>query len=72
MKLTKKALDAINETPIRLKLALALECGERTIFRYITDNNDDLTKAAALRVIREETGLTDSQILEDVTEEATK
>lgn len=46
------------------KLSDALDSSEQTIYRYISDNSDNLTKAAALKVIREETGLTDDQILE--------
>jgi hypothetical protein len=63
--LTLKALDAIQEhSPgIKLKLALALNCSEGSINRYIRENSDNLTKAAAMIVIREETGLTSDEIL---------
>lgn len=64
MKLTKLALERIATQQIRLKLAIALSCSEGTINRYIRNNDDDLTKAAALQVIRDETDLTDSEILE--------
>ena len=66
MKLTNIALQAIlDHSPgIKLKLALALGCSEGTINRYIRENDDNLTKAAALEVIRRETGLTDEKILE--------
>ena len=43
----------------------ALQCTEFTISRYIQRNSDNLTKAAALKVIREATGLSDEEILED-------
>jgi hypothetical protein len=67
MRLTKKARKAIDKQPTRLLLALALGCSVDTIKRYIKDvNNDDLTKAAAMKVIREETGLKDDQILESI------
>jgi hypothetical protein len=49
---------------IRSLLALALNRTEYTIIRWIDKNNDNLTKAAALKVLRQETGLSDSQILE--------
>lgn len=50
------------------KLAEALNVSEPSIYKYIRDKDDDnLTKAAALKVIREETGLTDEQILETET-----
>lgn len=72
MKLTKSVLKEINIPKTRMKLGLALDCSERTIARYIDEGSDNLTKAAALKVIREETGLTDEQILESVEETATK
>lgn len=64
-KLTTKALKAINRPRPRTRLALVLDCTEQTIRAYIKDNSDNLTKAAALVVIREETGLKDQEILED-------
>lgn len=71
MKLSAVALDKINVTKTRLKLALELGCTERWISRLIKDNdpNNDLTLSSALKIIREETGLTDNEILE--TEETT-
>ena len=42
----------------------ALGCTEFTIARYIQKNSDNLTKAAALQVIREVTKLSDEEILE--------
>lgn len=42
-----------------------LECTEFTIARYIQKNSDNLTKAAAMKVIREATGLADEEILEN-------
>lgn len=51
------------------KLALTLNCSEGTINRNLRDNentpDNDLTKAAALKVISEETGLDFSEILEE-------
>lgn len=65
MKLTHKAIEAIrNDKRARARLQLELDKSEYTINRYIETNDDNLTKAAALKVIREETGLTDAQILE--------
>lgn len=52
------------------KLATALNTSDKTIYRYIKNNDDNLTKAAALAVIREETGMDDSQILEEEKEVA--
>ncbi len=65
MQLTDKALQAIRDhSPgIKSKLALALKCSEGSINRYIRKNDDNLTKAAALKVIKEETRLSDKEIL---------
>jgi hypothetical protein len=64
MKLTQKALKAINNPTTRRRLMDVLGCTEFTIARYIQKNSDNLTKAAAMQVIREETGLADSEILD--------
>ena len=64
MKLTQKALKAINNPTTRRRLMDVLGCTEFTIARYIQKNSDNLTKASALQVIREETGFADSEILE--------
>ena len=65
MKLSQKALKVINTSGIRRLLMDVLGCTEFTIARYIQKNSDNLTKAAALQVIRKATGLTDSEILEE-------
>lgn len=65
MKLTQIAIDQIKSNKrLRALLALALDKSDFTIQRYITTNDDSLTKAAAMQVIREETGLDDFEILE--------
>lgn len=58
----------------RAKTMIALDMGKsvHTIEGWITNNDDNLTKAAALKIIREETGLTDEEILEQETESAGK
>jgi hypothetical protein len=63
MKLSEKALQEINNPNTRLKLALALGLTEQSIIRLISKNHDALTKAAALKVIKSETGMKESQIL---------
>lgn len=63
MKLTQKVLKAINNPVTRRSLMDVLGCTEFTIARYIQKNSDNLTKAAAMQVIRQATGLTDSEIL---------
>ena len=66
MKLTILALTAIkNNKRARARLQLILDKSEYTINKYIADNDENLTKAAALLVIRDETGLSDEQILDD-------
>jgi hypothetical protein len=64
MKLSQKALKAINNPATRRRLMDVLDCTEFTIARYIQKNSDNLTKAAAMQVIREVTGLSDHEILE--------
>lgn len=65
MRLTKKALTAINKQDIRLKLALTLNCTEQWIIKMIKANKDNglLTTASALAVIRQEAKMKDDQIL---------
>lgn len=64
MKLSQKALKAINNPVTRRRLMDVLGCTEFTIARYIQKNSDNLTKAAAMQVIREVTDLNDNEILE--------
>lgn len=66
MILSGEALRLINNKRVRLHLAFALNCTEQTIIRYINTNDDTLTKAAALEVIRKETGMSDSEILREL------
>jgi transcriptional regulator with XRE-family HTH domain len=64
MKLTQKALAMIKADAVqRLDIAKALGVSDQTLMRYIKDNDDELTKAAALVEIRRITGLKDDQIL---------
>lgn len=72
MKLSAIALQKINIPQVRLRLAIQFDCTERWISQLIKDNtpDGDLTKASALNIIREQTGLTDDMILE--TEETIK
>lgn len=66
MKLSKKAIKAIDKAETRLKLALGLSFSETWIRSLIADNrnNGPLTTFKALEVIRQETKLEDSEILE--------
>lgn len=68
MRLTGSAIDRIKErSAIKLKLGLALGFSEQWINSLLGKNkaNSPLTTMAALQVIREETGLLDSEILEE-------
>ena len=67
MKLTTTAINGIKDQGTRLKLALALGFSEQWIVRVIGANksNGPLTTALALKVIREVTGLSDKEILEE-------
>lgn len=72
MKLSHLAIIAVRGSKgIVPKLAEALLVSEPSVYKYIRENepNGELTKAAAIQVIREETGLSDSAILESVIEE---
>lgn len=66
MKLSKKAIKTIDKAETRLKLALGLSFSETWIRSLIADNrnNGPLTTFKALEVIRQETKLEDSEILE--------
>lgn len=68
MKLTQKALSLIRGPQERMDVAKALKVSDQTIVRYIKDNDDELTKAAALVEIRRITGLSDDEILEPESE----
>jgi hypothetical protein len=67
MVLTKQALDAIDRTEIRLRLAMALGFTEQWIIKSISQNKNNgiLTTAKALEVITECTKMKQSEILVD-------
>lgn len=67
MRLTDKAIQEIRSNKrLRNRLAFDLDKSAMTIMRWVAANDDNLTKAAALQVIREETGFSDEEILEVV------
>lgn len=72
MKISERALAAINNRATILKLALELDFTELWVNKLISANkeNGPLTSAKALQVIRKESGLTDSEILEEEKVEA--
>jgi plasmid maintenance system antidote protein VapI len=67
MRLSKIAILAVRgASPGIIKLlAEAIGVSEPSVYRFINDNDDNLTKAAALKIIESETGLTREQILEE-------
>jgi hypothetical protein len=65
VKLTDTAIQKIMDSKsLPKKLAEVLDVSRVTMWRYLKDNDDSLTKAAALKIIREETGLEDAEILQ--------
>jgi|GEM_PF-1388124 len=67
MKLKAIVIMAIKgNSELRKRLRETLGISNPTMTRLLQDNDDDLTKAAALKVIREELGITDSEILEEL------
>ena len=68
MKLTQNAIDAINNQKGRLALMSALGFREGWTISCLKANkpNGPLTTIAALKAIQKETGLTQKEILEDV------
>lgn len=68
MKIATSVLQQINTQSVRMKISLALGSGEGVVIRSIKNNkpNNKLTTATALKIIREETGLKDRDILTDL------
>lgn len=68
MKLTNIAILALRGLGhgVKEKIASGLGVTVSTINRWIVNNDDNLTKAAVIKVIQEETGLTQDEILEEV------
>jgi hypothetical protein len=54
------------------KLADAIDASESSIYKWISENHSNLTKAAAIKVIEIETGLTQDQILQEEKAEPAK
>lgn len=64
MKLTQLALDKIKDKSLYPHLAIALKVSQSSIYRYVANNDDNLTKAAAVEVLKKDGGLTEEEILE--------
>lgn len=71
MKLTSTCLDLLKEhTRAKTRIALAMDKSVHTVEGWIVSNNNNLTKADCLRIIKEELELSDDQILEAEAKEA--
>jgi hypothetical protein len=66
MRLSRKVLKAIDTQEIRMKIGIALGKSDDSIKRYIKTQSDNLTKVAALEVIKNETGMDEGEILQQV------
>lgn len=65
MKLTDKCLEILRKSrQLKTLLALEMDKSVHTIELWISSKSDNLTKAAALKVIREVTNLSEEEILE--------
>lgn len=60
--------DIKKNTQLKSKIALATNRSIYTVELWVKNNDESLTLASALRVIREELGIGDDQILEEVSE----
>lgn len=68
MRISKKAIEIVKTTTkIKNLLALRMEVTGFTIERWVTENeeNGNLTKAIALEVISQETGIETADLLEE-------
>lgn len=74
MTLTKAAILALRGMSREQKDRIATACRVQpsTVYRWIANEDSSLTMASALKVIREETGLSDEDILLETPIEATK
>lgn len=71
MKIKADVLAQIAENnQLKARLSGELNKSSFTIHKWITDNHENLTLAASLKIIREELNLTDAQILEEETKAA--
>ncbi|NCT92914.1 MAG: hypothetical protein GXC72_00690 [Chitinophagaceae bacterium] len=69
MQLTKKILEELREnTALRLKVALAMGVGEEAVKAAMRLRRKSLTQIAVIKVLMEETGLPESEIVETQTE----
>lgn len=65
MKLKDSVLNKLDTNKGLGLIMRTLDCSHSTARSYVKSNDDTLTKAAMLKAIREEYGLTDEEILEE-------
>lgn len=66
MRIKKEVIEKIKgDKEIVARLCGSLNKSYPTIHRWLDENHELLTTASALKVLREELGLTDAQILEE-------
>lgn len=65
MKLKKEVLQKLDNNRGYALIMLAIDCSHTAARDYVKKNDDNLTKAAMLKTIREEFGLEDHEILEE-------
>lgn len=71
MSLSQIALEAIqHDSDLRAKLMLVDSKSEYTIKRWITENDDELTKPKYTNVISDHTGMALNEILESINQPA--
>lgn len=70
MRLSKAAILALKGMSRDQKEKIAESCDREpsTVYRWIANADDNLTKAGPLKAIREITGLTDNELLEEESE----
>jgi len=73
MIISDKAIEAIKgNNRLMARLMMAFDRGQNTIENWMVSKDIRLTTATAMQIFREETGLTDSELLEDETVGAIK
>ena len=66
MTVTDKAIESIKgNNKLIARLMIAFDRGQNTIENWMASKDVRLTTASAVQIIREETGLTDQEILEE-------
>ena len=72
MKIKQSVLEMLDNNRGYATIMLALDCSHSSARDYVKGNKDDLTKYKALEAIRDFTGLSDAEILEEEFDTAKK